>query len=104
MIKSERVSHRQEHEHADGDSHHQGIVRDVKREVGDDDEEEGGDDGRDEGALNPPDEVQPEAEVGEIGVVDLLIIAHLGDSHTVHNMFNDHYNLIHMNLLMLLTR
>ena len=81
MIKSERVSHRQEHEHADGDSHHQGIVRDVKREVGDDDEEEGGDDGGGEGTLHPPDEVQLEAEVGVLDVVVALLILLLGGSH-----------------------
>ena len=93
MIKSERVAHCQEHEHADGDSHHQGIVGDVEGEVGDEDVEEGGDNGGDEGTLHPPDEVQPEAEVGVLGVVaTLLIVEDLGDSHTVHNMFNDHYN------------
>ena len=81
MIKSERVSHRQEHEHADGDSHHQGIVGDVEGEVGDDDEEEGGDDGGGEGTLHPPDEVQLEAEVGVLDVVVALLILLLGGSH-----------------------
>ena len=57
-------------------------MRDVKREVGDDDEEEGGDEGRDEGALHPPDQLQLEPEVGEIGVVVAwIVLSDLMDLH-----------------------
>ena len=108
-ITSSRASHRQEHEHADGDSNNEDIVGDEEGEVGDGDEEEGGDEGGDEGALHPPDEVQLKAEVGVLGVVAaLLIVGVLGDSHTGHICTHDEIALCwrvstHVNLLMLLT-
>ena len=80
---------------------------DEEGEVGDGDEEEGGDEGGDEGTLHPPNEVQPKAEVGVLGVVAaLLVVGVLGDSHTENT--HDEIALCwrastHVNLLMLLT-
>ena len=47
-------SHVEQHEHVDGDSDDEGLVRNVEGEVGDQHEEEGGHDGGDDSALNPP--------------------------------------------------
>ena len=61
---------------------------DVEGEVGDGDEEEGGDESRDEGALHPPDQLQLELEVGEIGVVVAwIVLSDLMD--LVDKMWND---------------
>ena len=47
-------SHVEQHEHVDGDSDDEGLVRNVEGEVGDQHEEEGGYDGGDDSTLNPP--------------------------------------------------
>ena len=70
---------------------------DEEGEVGDDDEEEGGDEGGDEGALHPPDQLQLELEVGEIGVVVAwIVLSDLMD--LVDKMWNDggkyHVNMV----------